>query len=83
MAIEAKYVDDWATSLRNPESKNGTRPWAISEQNKMLNQAMKYSNAFSKVIYHTNSVDFANYYSNVFKDAGITNFKFIITPVTK
>ena len=25
-AIEAKYVDDWAASLRNPLSPNGTKP---------------------------------------------------------
>ncbi len=62
---------------------NGTRPWAIAEQNNMLSQAMKYSNAFDKVIYHTNSVDFANYYTKLFNDAGITNFEFIITPVKK
>lgn len=83
MAIEAKYVDDWAKTLRNPESQNGTRPWAIAKQNEMLSQAMKYSSAFDKVIYHTNSIDFANYYSKVFNDAGITNFELIITPVIK
>lgn len=81
IAIEAKYVDDWTTSLRNPDSPNGNRPWAITEQNNMLSQAMKYSNAFDKVIYHTNSVDFADYYTQIFNDAGITNFEFIITPV--
>ena len=30
-AIEAKYVDDWAASLRNPLSPNGTKPWALVE----------------------------------------------------
>lgn len=58
-AIEAKYVDDWAVSLRNPLSPNGTKPWALAEQQKMLNQAQK------------------------FKNAGITNFEFVITPVIK
>ena len=66
IAIEAKYVNDWTNSLRNPKSPNGNRPWAIAEQNKMLEQAMKYSNAFEKVIYHTNSVDLADFlYSNI------------------
>ena len=71
-AIEAKYVDDWAASLRNPLSPNGTKP----EQRKMLNQAQKYNSAFDQIIYHTNSVELANYYSDMFKNAGITNWKF-------
>ena len=41
------------------------------------------SYAFDKVIYHTNSVDLANYYTKVFNDTGIINFEFIITPVIK
>ena len=36
IAIEAKYVEDWTTSLRNPESQNGTKPWAVAEQDNML-----------------------------------------------
>lgn len=52
IAIEAKYVEDWEKSLRNPLD---THPWAISEQQKLVNQAKKYSDAFDKVIYHTNS----------------------------
>lgn len=82
-AIEAKYVDDWAVLLRNPLSPNGTKPWALAEQQKMLNQAQKYSSAFDQVIYHTNSVELANYYSDIFKNAGITNFEFVITSVIK
>ncbi len=66
-AIEAKYVDDWAASLRNPLSPNGTKPWALAEQQKMLNQAQKYNSAFDQIIYHTNSVELANYYSDMFK----------------
>ena len=58
-AIEAKYVDDWAASLRNPLSSNGTKPWALAEQRKMLNQAQKYNSAFDQIIYHTNSVELA------------------------
>ena len=58
-------------------------PWAVKEQNQMLSQAKKYSSAFEKVIYHTNSVDLANYYTKVFNDTGITNFEFIITPAIK
>lgn len=82
-AIEAKYVDDWSKSLRNPESPNGAEFWAVTEQKKMLHQAKKYEAAFDQVIYHTNSYELASHYSAVFSNAGLKNFKFVITPVTK
>ena len=60
----------------------GNKPWAIAEQQAMVNQAAKYSSYFpGGAIYHTNSAEFAAHYSQVSKDAGITNFKFVITPV--
>ncbi|MDB0578826.1 DUF637 domain-containing protein, partial [Ralstonia solanacearum] len=81
-AVEAKYVDDWSTSLRNPNSKYGKAPWAVAEQENMVAQAKKYSAGFEGgVVYHTNSPDLAAYYSKVFSDAGIKSFKFVITPV--
>jgi hypothetical protein len=82
-AVEAKYVDNWATSLRNPNSPVGSKPWAVAEQNNMANQAQKYSSSadFSNIIYHTNSVEFATHYTNIFNNIGIKNFEFIITPV--
>ena len=55
VTIEAKYVKDWSKSIRNPNSKIGNKQFAIAEQQKMLLQAQKYSNAFDEVIYHTNS----------------------------
>jgi len=80
-AIEAKFVDDWVSSIRNPASPNGTKPWAVAEQQNMVDQATKYSAAFDGgVVYHTNSADLAAYYTKVFNDAGIKNFKFVITP---
>lgn len=83
-AVEAKFVDDWATSLRNPSSTNGGKPWAVKEQQTMINQAAKYSAGFDGgVIYHTNSSQLASHYSQVFNNAGISNFRFVITPVTK
>ncbi len=83
-AIEAKFVDDWASSIRNPESLAGSKPWSVAEQTKMVDQAKKYSSAFDGgVIYHTNSRELASYYSKVFTGAGVTNFKFVITPATK
>jgi RHS repeat-associated protein len=81
-AIEAKYVEDWSKSLRNPNSKIGSKPFAIAEQNKMLTQAQKYSNAFGETIYHTNSPELASHYTKVFQDAGISNVRFEITPFT-
>lgn len=84
VAIEAKFVDDWASSLRNPASANGAKPWAVAEQQKMVDQAFKYSAGFDGgVVYHTNSSAFASHYSKVFSDAGITNFKFVITPAKR
>ncbi|MEN0582627.1 MULTISPECIES: hemagglutinin repeat-containing protein [unclassified Kosakonia] len=83
-AIEAKFVDDWASSIRNPESPAGSKPWSVAEQKKMVDQAKKYSSGFDGgAIYHTNSPELASYYSKVFTDAGVTNFKFVITPATK
>ncbi|WP_162997797.1 hemagglutinin repeat-containing protein [Rahnella sp. Larv3_ips] len=83
-AIEAKFVDDWASSIRNPESMSGSKPWAVAEQTKMVDQAKKYSSGFDGgAIYHTNSPELATYYSKVFTNAGVTNFKFVITPVIK
>ena len=83
-AIEAKFVDDWASSIRNPESPAGSKPWSVAEQTKMVDQAKKYSSGFDGgAIYHTNSPELASYYSKVFAEAGITNFKFVITPAAK
>jgi filamentous hemagglutinin len=83
VAIEAKYVEDWAKSLRNPQSKYGQRIWALREQRKMVAQARKYTGgAYSGgVYYHTNSRELAAHYTRAFNEAGITNFKFFITPV--
>ena len=81
-AIEAKFVEDWGLSLRNPASPIGNTSWAIAEQQTMLEQAARYSANFpGGVIYHTNSVELATYYSRVFREAGITNFHFVITPI--
>jgi len=56
----------------------------VAEQAKMVDQAKKYSSGFDGgAIYHTNSPELASYYSKVFTDAGVTKFKFVITPATK
>ncbi|MFD1803598.1 RHS repeat-associated core domain-containing protein, partial [Mixta tenebrionis] len=79
-AIEAKYVDNWAKSLRNPESSIGGAPFAIKEQQTMLSQAQKYSAAFDNVIYHTNSPELAAHYNAIFQNAGLNNVLFKVTP---
>ena len=80
VTIEAKYVKDWSKSIRNPNSKIGNKQFAIAEQQKMLLQAQKYSNAFDEVIYHTNSQDLAIHYTKIFQDAGLSNAKINIIP---
>jgi hypothetical protein len=80
IAIEAKYTDNWEKSPFNPGSK---LPWAAAERARMLNQARNYSDVFDEFIYHTNSLDLAEYYSGVLKDAGIDNYRFEITPAKR
>jgi len=83
VAIEAKYTDDWENSIFNPESSKGQLPWAAPERARMINQAKNYNSTFDDIIYHTNSAELATYYSQLLKDSGISNFKFVITPVGK
>lgn len=48
----------------------------------MVEQAKKYSSGFEGgVIYHTNSQELASQYSKAFTEAGVANFKFVITLV--
>ena len=80
-AIEVKYVEDWATSLRNPDVPKGQTPWAIPAQDTVVRQARVYSLAFEGgVVYHVNNSDFIEHYTKAFQAAGVTNFKFILTP---
>jgi hypothetical protein len=80
VAVEAKHVDDWASSLRNPANQ---QPWAVGEQRQMVAQAQQYSNAFSEVVYHTNSPELAAHYSSEFSRVGVSNFRFVITPTVR
>ncbi len=77
VVVEAKYVDDWDNSLRNPAN---TQPWALKEQQNMINQAKKYSDAFDEVVYHTNSQELIDYYSKLFSENGLSNIVFKNTP---
>ena len=80
IAIESKWVKgSWADSPRNPASEIANLPFAIEERSTMLNQAMAYSQAYAETIYHSNSPELIEYYTEVFQTAGITNIKFILT----
>lgn len=79
VAVEAKFVNSWSSSIRNPASAIGNRPFAIDAQAEVLSQAQKYSDAFDQVIYHSNSPEFIQHYSNVFQNADISNIQFILT----
>ncbi len=79
VAVEAKFVNNWATSIRNPASPVGGMPFAVEAQQQMLSQAQAYSAAFDQVIYHSNSPELIQYYSSVFNNASIKNFQFILT----
>jgi hypothetical protein len=54
-------------------------PFAADAQAQMLSQAQAYSEAFDQVIYHSNSPELIQYYSSVFKNAGMQNVQFILT----
>jgi filamentous hemagglutinin len=80
-AIDAKYVNDWATSIRNPDSKIGAMDFAIEEQDRMVLQAKRYDEFFEGgSIYHTTGPELASYYYRAFRAAGVTKARFIITP---
>lgn len=83
-AIESKYVGNWMRSLRNPAARAGKTNWGVREQARMVAQARKYSENFDGgVVYHTNSRELAAHYYRVFRSAGVTKFRFVITPAGK
>jgi hypothetical protein len=80
-AVEAKYVRDWDGSLYNPTGRVGDMPFSKKEVAGILAQARDYcANFEGGVIFYTNSVEFADYYTKLFKDNGLTNFRFVIAP---
>ncbi|MEM9185210.1 MAG: RHS repeat-associated core domain-containing protein [Planctomycetota bacterium] len=80
VAIEAKFCSDWGESIYNPASKVGQRPFTARLRAGQVQQARQYAAKFQWVIYHTNDADLMRYYSAQFREAGITNFRFILTP---
>lgn len=80
-AIDAKFTRLWSNSLRNPSSSIGERHFSVKAQTEMIQQARKYESAYQGgAIYHTNSVEFARFYTRLFNEHGIQNFHFVITP---
>jgi len=79
--VEAKFVANWARSLRNPASRAGQSSWGAREQLRMLSQVEKYSEGFDgDIIYQTNSKDLALQYYRMFREAGFYRVRFVITP---
>lgn len=81
MPIEAKYVKKWDKSFYNPEYLLKYSSWAPDEVGRLLHQAKRYNAAFSEVVYHTNCMELANYYTKLFNENGVKNFEFVITPI--
>jgi len=87
VAVEAKFVKNWDTSIRNPESPMGrgvsfknSAQIASNARQAVIDQAIKYSEAYDRVIYHTNSLAFKEFYEMQFRMRGLNNIKFIHTP---
>lgn len=80
-AIDAKFTRTWSKSLRNPSSNIGEELFSAKAQRDMIKQARKYEVAYEGgVIYHTNSIELARFYTKIFEDLEIGNFNFVITP---
>lgn len=82
VAVDAKYVyvDDWNKSISNP-SHIKDKLFLGDKPKELLEQATVYCKYFGKVIYHTNSKDFMEYYSKLFNDNHLKNIEWIITPL--
>jgi len=80
VAIEAKWVDEWEGSIRNPSASVAQYPWAGDARQEMVGQARDYVDNFDRVVYHTNSQDLIDYYSGVFADEGVIGVEFVLTP---
>jgi RHS repeat-associated protein len=78
-AVEAKYVDNWATSNQNPLSPVASKEFAVAMRAQLVQQARAYSQAFERVLYHTNSPEFLAYYTQMFRDLGLNNITITLT----
>lgn len=83
VAVEAKYVDNWAKSPSNPESAAANMDFIEGgKMSDIMSQASDYSQNFDQVVYHTNSQEFADLYRAKFKEAGLENITIVVTPAT-
>ena len=80
LLIAIHHINKWKNSAYNPENffskcikKDGT------EEERLIDQAKRYTKCFDQVIYHTNSKEFIDHYSKVFAKEDLTNIIFIIT----
>ena len=81
VAIDAKLVKDtgWSGSISNPLSTGGSLHFGVAEQTRILNQAKIYAREFAFVIYHSNSQELIDYYTDVFRNNNLTNIGFVLT----
>jgi len=81
IAIEAKLElsTGWAGSIRNPNGRSGSLFFSVDEQARILKQARVYSEKFNLVIYHSNSQQFIDTYSQLFRSYNLKNIRFVLT----
>lgn len=58
MALEAKYINDWAKSIYNSASKVGSKSFAQEVVKGLAMQAKDYSKQFKEMVYQSNSQEF-------------------------
>lgn len=78
LALEIKYADDFARSLRNP-SRTVPFPHRVAEED--IAQARKYAKSYSAgVLWVTNDAELSEHYERVFTAIGIANFRYVTIP---
>ena len=82
IAVEAKFVKDWAKSIYNASSPVGAKAFAGRVRASLLSQAQKYaaSGRFTETIYYSNSPEFIAQWSEEFARAGISGIRFVLRP---
>lgn len=80
VAVEAKRIGDWSTSIYNPGASVGQQPFAVAARTHNVNQLQDYADVFDEVHIHSNNHDFLNYMTNQANQLGLTNIFFHFTP---
>ena len=79
--LEAKHVDVYMESIYNPRS---DEPWEPPAREKVVQQARVLTQAYEGgAIYFTNDQNFAEDYTNLFEQNGISKFRFVVVPSAK